>query len=235
MGKKFDYETTAKSFTNMLKNWQDVIHERNLLTISAMDNERKMKQNFMWKVIEGNVERQQKLKFIKEAQAQFGQGNQENGDMGLSTPQMRVGAGGEPTLHYESPTEKEKRIQNGYRQIETQRLAGKPLTPAMERFLEKYPEDVWRKEEIDKNKITPSQALNIISDPFKSQQLKRYYPELYKKIESIAKQEKVQIIDTETPPLLPEQKSPYPEYPDAFLENGIWKVMQNGKKYKIQE
>ena len=32
-----------------------------------------------------------------------------------------------------------------------------------------------------------------------------------------------------------EQKSPYPEYPDAFQENGVWKVMQNGKKYRIEE
>ena len=32
-----------------------------------------------------------------------------------------------------------------------------------------------------------------------------------------------------------EQKSPYPEYPDAFLENGVWKVMRNGKKYRIEE
>jgi len=30
-------------------------------------------------------------------------------------------------------------------------------------------------------------------------------------------------------------KSPYPEYPDAFQEDGIWKVRQKGKKYRIQE
>jgi len=30
------------------------------------------------------------------------------------------------------------------------------------------------------------------------------------------------------------EKSPYPEYPDAFQENGVWKVMQNGKKYRIE-
>lgn len=30
-------------------------------------------------------------------------------------------------------------------------------------------------------------------------------------------------------------KSPYPKYPDAFLENDIWKVMRNGKKYRIEE
>lgn len=31
-----------------------------------------------------------------------------------------------------------------------------------------------------------------------------------------------------------EEKSPYPEYPDAFLEGGIWKVIKNGKKYRIE-
>ena len=31
------------------------------------------------------------------------------------------------------------------------------------------------------------------------------------------------------------QKSPYPEYPNAFLENGIWKVEVDGKIYRIEE
>jgi len=31
------------------------------------------------------------------------------------------------------------------------------------------------------------------------------------------------------------RKSPYKEYPDAFLEGGVWKVNRNGKKYKIQD
>lgn len=30
-------------------------------------------------------------------------------------------------------------------------------------------------------------------------------------------------------------RSPYQQYPDAFLEGGVWKVMQDGKKYRIEE
>jgi len=30
-------------------------------------------------------------------------------------------------------------------------------------------------------------------------------------------------------------KSPYPEYPDAFFEDGIWKVIRNNTKYRIEE
>lgn len=30
-------------------------------------------------------------------------------------------------------------------------------------------------------------------------------------------------------------KSPYREYPDAFLENGQWKVIRNNRKYRIEE
>jgi len=142
-----DYEKTASGFTNMLKGWTDIIHERNLLQISSMDNTRKMKENFMYKILEQKMERENKLKFIQEAQDKFGQGNQEDGiGMEGNAPQMRVGAGGEPTPHYESPTEKEKRIQNGYRQIKTMELSGKPLTEAqtntIQRFREKYPEEV---------------------------------------------------------------------------------------------
>lgn len=33
----------------------------------------------------------------------------------------------------------------------------------------------------------------------------------------------------------PEIPSPFSEYPDAFLENGVWKVIRNGKKYRIEE
>lgn len=33
----------------------------------------------------------------------------------------------------------------------------------------------------------------------------------------------------------PTGESPFPEYPDAFLENGVWKVMQDGQKFRIQE
>jgi len=43
---------------------------------------------------------------------------------------------------------------------------------------------------------------------------------------------------TQTPQQGPQptvKKSPYPEYPDAFLEGGIWKVRRNGKKYKIED
>lgn len=33
----------------------------------------------------------------------------------------------------------------------------------------------------------------------------------------------------------PKEKSPYPEYPDAFLEDGVWKIMKNGQKFRIEE
>jgi len=144
MGKEFNYENVAKGFTNMLKNWTDLIAQRNKLQIDVMDNTRKMKENFMWKIIEQNMERQNKLKFMQEAQQQFG--NQED-EYGMSAPQMRVSASGEPTFHYESPSEKEKRIQDGYRQIRAMELSGKPLSEsqagAIRRFREKYPEEVW--------------------------------------------------------------------------------------------
>ena len=32
-----------------------------------------------------------------------------------------------------------------------------------------------------------------------------------------------------------QEQSPYAEYPDAFLEGGIWKVIRDGKKYRIEE
>jgi len=32
-----------------------------------------------------------------------------------------------------------------------------------------------------------------------------------------------------------DEQNPYKEYPDAFNEGGVWKVIRNGKKYKIEE
>ncbi len=49
--------------------------------------------------------------------------------------------------------------------------------------------------------------------------------------ESIAGTEMPQPLPVATP----ETQSPYPEYPDAFQENGVWKVMRAGKKYRIEE
>jgi hypothetical protein len=31
------------------------------------------------------------------------------------------------------------------------------------------------------------------------------------------------------------ERSPYAEYPDAFQESGVWKVIRDGKKYRVQE
>jgi len=33
----------------------------------------------------------------------------------------------------------------------------------------------------------------------------------------------------------PSRQSPYPEYPDAYQENGAWKVVRNGQVYRIEE
>lgn len=44
-------------------------------------------------------------------------------------------------------------------------------------------------------------------------------------------------IQDEPEPELPEQESDNPyadEYPDAFLEDGVWKVERNGKKYRLE-
>ena len=32
-----------------------------------------------------------------------------------------------------------------------------------------------------------------------------------------------------------QQKSPYAEYPDAFQENGVWKVLRDGQKYRVED
>lgn len=155
MGKEFDYENMAKGFTNTLKTWIDTIAERNKLMVDQVSNERKMKSNFFYKILEQNMERQNKLKFIKEAQQQFGQGNQENGvGMEAGAPQIRVGAGGEPTLHYESPREQEAKVNLGLKYIKTKQLRYeqtkdekfKPTDRELA-FLEEHPEEIWGKEE----------------------------------------------------------------------------------------
>jgi len=244
-----DYEVLAKGFLKTLAEYGDIMSEKTKLQTDVIANEFKSSRNFFWKMKEQEAERQNKLKFIQEfTKQQGGQDNQENRDMNIDTPQMRIGAGGELGLNYPSARDKEFNIKLGLNQISKMEAAGKTLSPTQQAFKDKYeglnlggktktenqpfainegvqiPEGYERvgfdskgnpmirkiksEKEIDKNKITPSQALNIISDPFKSQQLKRYYPELYKKIETIAKQEEIQVTNTETPTSSQEQILP---------------------------
>jgi len=58
----------------------------------------------------------------------------------------------------------------------------------------------------------------------------QYYPAIYNRYTQL----KEQFGKGKIPATNIEQKSPYKEYPDAFLENGVWKVIRNGKKYKIE-
>lgn len=60
-----------------------------------------------------------------------------------------------------------------------------------------------------------------------------YYPQILTRFNQLQKQFGKK--PTGEPIETPTQKSPYPEYPDAFQENGVWKVMKNGKKYRIEE
>jgi hypothetical protein len=146
---KFNYEVASRGFIKQIQNWGDILAERNRISADTLSNQIKMRSNFFYKIMEQNAERQNKLRFIKEAQQQFG--NQEDG-LGIETgtPQMRVGAGGEPILHYESPREQEAKVNLGRKYIKTKQLryeqTGDERFKPTERemaFLEEHPEEIW--------------------------------------------------------------------------------------------
>lgn len=67
-------------------------------------------------------------------------------------------------------------------------------------------------------------------DQLRDELLPKIKPPTKEQIESISRGIQDILTLTKT-----KKKSPYPEYPDAFQENGIWKVVIDGKTYRIEE
>ena len=67
-------------------------------------------------------------------------------------------------------------------------------------------------------------------DQLRDEHLPEIEPPTKEQIESISRGIQDVLTLTKT-----KQKSPYPEYPNAFQENGIWKVVIDGKTYRIEE
>lgn len=94
---------------------------------------------------------------------------------------------------------------------------------------------------------TVAQAINILSDPMKAMTLKKSYPDQYAQLENLVLKSgqpahetfdvKKAFASPNTPALNVaddgKTKSPFPDYPDAFMEGGAWKVMRNGQKMRI--
>jgi len=85
-------------------------------------NEAEKRKNWLWKV--------------QQLQSQ-NQGQTENG-MGVDQPQMRLGAGGEPTMHYPSQQEKEFNIKINMNRISQKEKKGMQLSPQEQSFKENY-------------------------------------------------------------------------------------------------
>ena len=89
-------------------------------------------------------------------------------------------------------------------------------------------------ENADGDRITQI-AQEIMTDT-----IRKEYPEI-NNIETINKIKEMFGIPEEKQEELPPPKSetqelsPYPEYSDAFKENGVWKVIRKGQKYRIEE
>lgn len=81
----------------------------------------------------------------------------------------------------------------------------------------------------------PQIAQEIMTDA-----IRKEYPEI-NQVETINRvKEMFGVKDNQSQELMPpknstSEKSPFTEYPDAFKENGVWKVIRNGQKYRVEE
>lgn len=141
MAKKvFDYQQVAKGFLGTMKDWVDILAERNKLTLDMYGNEQKAKQNFMYKVMEKNYQ----TPMQKEMMTTYrNQQNQENGGFDVESPQVRIGSGGQPVMNYPSAVDKQFKIKQVWGSIKAKQKQGMPLNDLETKFTQKYPEDVW--------------------------------------------------------------------------------------------
>ncbi len=151
--KEFDYAKAAGGFANVLRNWNDIMAQRNKIQIDAIENNMKMRDNFMYKMLEQKMEQKNRLQFVKEAQQQFRQTNQEDGVMDIGSPTMQVSASGEPGLKYPSARDKEFNIKLGMNRIALKESKGIALSPAEQRFKENYSGMSGREDRLTKNMI----------------------------------------------------------------------------------
>jgi len=194
-----DKQKGVQNFLKALTNMGDILSQETKLKTQLLANQYEKKQNFLFKIQERLQENQMTQDMMNKMNAQ-GQGQGQGDNLPNENPyQLQPKVGGRLSIEQRSPQEIMKSIELGHKHLDAKEAQGFMLSTGEQSWRKKYPKDVWVKEkkEVDKNKITPSQALNIISDPFKSQQLKKYYPDLYKKIEGIAKQEETKIIPEE--------------------------------------
>jgi hypothetical protein len=69
--------------------------------------------------------------------------------------------------------------------------------------------------------------------------IRKDYPEI-NQVETINTVKEMFGVKGETQELPPpksetQESSPFPDYPDAFKENGVWKVIRKGQKYRVEE
>ena len=105
------------------------------------------------------------------------------------------------------------------------------MTLTRKRAVEIGVSDLW---DAAKSKEADRGQVNKPVSPFRGASAGMTYPHTPKKktVKEIAseKAKKVKPAGGKT-----KQKSPYPDYPNAFLEGGVWKVLVDGVKYRIED
>jgi hypothetical protein len=127
---------------------QNKANETKLKAQLALNSEQ-MKQNWLWKLQAGLAEKklqnQATMDLVNQMRSQDGEGISENGSLGISGPETRIGSGGKLDVHYPSTAEKNFKIKQTWAQIDKKQAKGLPLNNLEKTFMEKYPKEVWLK------------------------------------------------------------------------------------------
>jgi len=116
------YEIMAKGFLNAINEFGEIQANDAKIKTDIMANQFKQQNNFLWKQKEREAERTSKLKHMQDFISQQG-GNA--GGLGSSPypgskPRIRVGASGDPTIHYSSQSEEfNNSLQQSSKKIQT--------------------------------------------------------------------------------------------------------------------
>jgi len=188
-----------KNIEKSVQEYGDIMNQRNTIMLNAVLNEAKANRNWFNRMQQDQMKR-------APAQAQMNiqnQGGMVREDLGpvaniggrdvdfLQTtqgdpmtsapkPQSKVNQYGQPEMY--NPTSKDWI----FSRIQLKKRRGIPLSSGESKFEKKYL-GVTEKE-IKSGQITPTAAINIISDPIKSDTFRKNYPDLYPQVERIARQ-----------------------------------------------
>lgn len=142
------WDIMAKGFLNVIKDYSDIMSEKEKIKGDILANEFKAKRNFFWQMQEKNYQTDYQKKLMQMfEQQQGGQGGIEGeGRYNINAPKVQLGTTG-AEVKYPSARDKEFQIKEIWGRLDKKQANNTPLNNVEKRFMKEYPKEMWIKSE----------------------------------------------------------------------------------------